>query len=207
MFRRLLLALLVVVWLSAVAYGMAVMWSYNHRPGEVAIAPVRWPTDSRVPRASDGYTLVMLAHPKCPCTRATLEELSKLMTHTQGRLRSFVLFVKPLGVPQDWEHTDLWQSASVIPGVTVLDDLDGVEAKRFDAHVSGQVMVYDESGKLVFQGGITESRGQIGDNAGRSAIEARVNRGISERDRTLVFGCELFDTDECRTQDHGTYNR
>jgi hypothetical protein len=206
MFRRLLLVLLAVVWLSVVACGMGFMWSYNHRSGEVAIAPVLWPADSRVLRGG-GYTLVMLAHPKCPCTRATLEELSKLMTHTQGRLRSFVLFVRPLGVSQDWDRTDLWQSASVIPGVKVLDDIDGIEAKRFDAHVSGQVMVYDAAGKLVFQGGITESRGQVGDNAGRSAIEAQVNRGISERDRTLVFGCELFDANECRTQDHGTHNR
>src|SRR5580765_1348219 len=131
MFRRSLLALLVVVWLSAVAYGMAFVWSYNHRPGEASVAPVLWPADSRVPRASS-YTLVMLAHPKCPCTRATLEELSKLMTHTQGRLRSFVLFVKPRGLPPDWDRTDLWQSASSIPGVTVVVDIDGVEAKRFD---------------------------------------------------------------------------
>jgi hypothetical protein len=149
----------------------------------------------------------MLAHPKCPCTRATVEELSKLMAHTQDRLKAFVLFVKPRGVPSDWDHTDLWQSASAIPGVTVLNDDDGVEAIRFDAHVSGQVMVYDREGKLVFQGGITESRGQIGDNAGRSAIEAQVNRGSSERDRTVVFGCPLFDADECRTPDHGTHNK
>lgn len=207
MFRRFLFAFLIVVWLSAVACGMALVWSYNHRPGESAAAPARWPTDSRVSRAN-GYTLVMLAHPKCPCTRATVEELSKLMAHTQGRLNAFVLFVKPRSVSNDWDHTDLWQSASAIPGVTVLNDDDGVEAMRFDAHVSGQVMVYDREGKLVFQGGITESRGQMGDNAGRSAIEALVNRGVSDRDRTVVFGCPLFDPDsECRLPNHATSNR
>ena len=206
MFRRSLFAFIIVVWLSVVAGGMALVWSYNHRPGEAAAAPARWPTDTRVPRAN-GYTLVMLAHPKCPCTRATVEELSKLMAHTEGQLKAFVLFVKPRGVPKDWDRTDLWQSASAIPGVTVLNDDDGAEAMRFGAHVSGQVMVYDQEGKLVFQGGITESRGQMGDNAGRSAIEAQVNRGSSDRDRTLVFGCPLFDADECRTPDHGTNKR
>jgi hypothetical protein len=206
MFRRFLFAFLIVIWLSAVACGMALVWSYNHRPGEAAAAPARWPAGSLVPRA-DGYTLVMLAHPKCPCTRATVEELSKLMAHTDGRLKSFVLFVKPPGVPKDWDRTDLWQSASAIPGVTVLNDEGGTEAMRFDAHISGQVMVYDAAGKLVFQGGITESRGHMGDNAGRSAIEAQVNSGTSELNRTLVFGCPLFDADECRTSDHGTHNR
>ena len=206
MLRRIFFACLIVVWLSIVAAGMAFVWSYNHRPGEAAVAPAAWPAGTHIPKTAD-YTLVMLAHPKCPCTRATVEELSKLIAHTHGRLKAFVLFVRPLGVPADWNQTDLWQSASAIPGVTVLNDDDGIEAKLFDAHVSGQVMVYDPNGKLVFQGGITESRGQIGDNAGRDAIETRVNKGTSEREQTVVFGCPLFDPSECRTPNHGTYNR
>ena len=71
------------------------------------------------------------------------------MAHTQGQLKAFVLFVKPRGMPKDWDRTDLWQSASAIPGVTVLNDDDGAEAMRFGAHVSGQVMVYDKEGKKI----------------------------------------------------------
>src|SRR5882672_67889 len=73
MLRRFLFAFIIVIWLSVVSCGMALVWSYNHRPGEAAAAPARWPADTHVPRAN-GYTLVMLAHPKCPCTRATVEE-------------------------------------------------------------------------------------------------------------------------------------
>jgi len=208
MARRILFALMLIVWLSAVACGMAFMWSYNHRPGEAANTPNRWPADSRVPLAEDRFTLVLLAHPKCPCTRATIEELSKLLAHTAGRLNAYVLFVRPKEAPADWNQTDLWHSASAIPGVKVLTDDDGLEANRFDAHVSGQVALYDGKGNLLFHGGITESRGQVGDNAGRAAIETIVNQGTSECDQTVVFGCPLFDPDsECRTPKHATPNR
>jgi hypothetical protein len=209
MARKLLFAFLLVVWLSAVACGMALMWSYNHKPGEAAVAPLRWPSESRLRRTEGRFTLVLLAHPKCPCTRATLEELSKLLAHTAaGRLDTFLLFVQPKGSPEGWHRSDLWNSASSIPGVKVLVDDDGLEANRFDAHVSGQVLLYDENGNLVFHGGITDSRGQIGDNAGRRAIESLVNQGTSDRDQSLVFGCPLFDPDsECRRPNHATLNR
>lgn len=182
---------------------MAFVWSYNHRAGATANAPDHWPVGSRVPYTPGRDTLIVLAHPKCPCTRATIEELSKLMANCQGRLTVYVLFVETKGSPPDWSRTDLWNSAARIPGVSVLVDDNGLEATRFGAATSGQVLLYDESGNLRFHGGITESRGHAGDNAGSSAIESLVNRGAADRDRTLVFGCPLFDPDsECRRPNH-----
>ncbi len=35
---------------------------------------------------------------------------------------------------------------------------------------SGQVLLYDPSGRLAFSGGITAARGHVGDNAGSDAI-------------------------------------
>ena len=123
-------------------------------------------------------------------------------------LNAYVLFVRPKGARADWNQTDLWNSASAIPGVKVLTDDDGLEADRFDAHVSGQVALYDGKGNLLFHCGITESRGQVGDNAGRAAIETIVNQGTSECDQTVVFGCPLFDPDsECRRPKDATLNR
>jgi hypothetical protein len=203
MTRRLLFVFLLVLWLSVVAVGTAFVWSYNQTPGVAAAAPDCWPTASFAKRASDQYTLVMLAHPKCPCTRASIEELSKLMTNCQGRLSAYVLLLKPKGAPEDWYQTDLWKNAAIIPGVSLLVDEDGVEAARFGAATSGQVLLYDANGNLHFRGGITASRGHSGDNAGRSAIESLVNTGASDRDTTVVFGCPLFDPDsDCRKPNH-----
>jgi hypothetical protein len=78
--------------------------------------------------------------------------------------------VRPHGTPDGWDDTDLRRSAAEIPGVTVMSDLDEAEADLFSAQASGQTMLYDASGKLLFSGGITASRGHSGDNAGSSSI-------------------------------------
>jgi hypothetical protein len=140
-----------------------------------------------------------LAHPHCPCTRATIGELASIMAHSQGRLTAYVLFLKPAGFSEEWEKSDLWRSAESIPGVTAVIDDEGAEANRFHAATSGQTLLYDAGGHLLFSGGITGSRGHSGDNAGHSAIVSLVNAGVAEQTESFVFGCPLFDANsECR---------
>lgn len=196
---RVILLVGTVAWLSIVSIGLWRVWGYENAPGVAAAPPQQWPTDSRIQPAHDQATLVVLAHPHCPCTRASIGELASIMAHCQGRLTAYVLFLKPAGFSGDWEKTDLWQSAANIPGVTVIPDDDGSEARRFRAATSGQTVLYDSEGRLLFSGGITGSRGHSGDNAGRSSIVSLVNAGTAERTETFVFGCPLFDPNsECR---------
>jgi hypothetical protein len=200
---KLFLLISTIFWLAAVSTGLWILWGYENTPGVSAKPPVSWPTDSRIQRAQDRATLVMLVHPRCPCTRATMGELGALMAHAQGRLTAYVLFLKPAGFSEDWEKTDLWQSAASIPGVNVMIDEDGAEARLFNSSTSGQTILYDSTGRLLFSGGITGSRGHSGDNAGRSAIVSLVNAGAADRAETLVFGCPLFDKNsECRRSEH-----
>jgi len=145
----------------------------------------------------------MLVHPQCPCSRASIGELALLMAQSQGRLKAYVLFLKPAGFSDDWEKTDLWQSAAGIPGVKPLVDYDGMEARRFHAKTSGQTVLYDAEGRLLFSGGITAARGHAGDNAGRSAIVSLVNAKVADKAETPVFGCPLFDENsDCRKPNH-----
>jgi hypothetical protein len=57
---------------------------------------------------------------------------------------------------------------------------------------SGQTVLYDNEGALLFSGGITGARGHAGDNAGRTSLVELLNRGAAGRSRTSVFGCPLF---------------
>lgn len=193
-----------VLWLVAVSGGLWILWGYENTPGVSAKPPMLWPADSRIERSQQRATLIMMVHPHCPCTRATMSELAEIMAHAQGRLNAYVLFLKPAGFSDDWEKTDLWQSAASIPGVSVMIDDDGVEARRFNSSTSGQAMLYDAKGHLLFSGGITGSRGHSGDNAGQSAIVSFVNAGAADRTETFVFGCPLFDKNsECKDPAHG----
>ena len=180
-----------VLWLVGVAFGLKVMLTYESQPATPGSAPEVWPVASKIQRSPGLPTIVVMAHPHCPCTRATVGELSILMTKLQKRATATVVFVKPDGVPQNWELTDLWRDAKAIPGVSVMIDPGGKEAELFGALASGQTMLYDAHGKLLFSGGITAGRGHSGDNAGRSTIAELVLYRKSDLSSTPVFGCYL----------------
>jgi hypothetical protein len=184
----------VTLWGIAVVAGLAVLWLYASTPGAPAPAGARWPTHSAVQLAPSGDTLVMFVHPQCPCSRATLSELEKIVAHTVGHLTPWVLFYRPQEADANWSKTDLWHTASAIPGVHLLDDVAGREASRFGATTSGQTMLFNASGNVLFSGGITSARGHAGDNAGSDAIVELVTTGKSDLHQTPVFGCSIRDT-------------
>jgi hypothetical protein len=180
------------VWLAIVASGSAVLMVYSYTPGQKdGSASKMWPTASHLSRGGDLPTLIMFAHPKCPCTRASISELAELMARCQGQVNAQVVFFRPAGVEKTWAQTDLWQSASVIPGVSVKEDEDGREARMFSAETSGRVVLYDAGGRLIFSGGITAARGHSGDNDGRSAIVELLAHRKPLKDSTPTFGCSI----------------
>jgi hypothetical protein len=113
------------------------------------------------------------------------------MARVHGKMNAYVLFFKPKQSGAEWEETTLRGSAAAIPGVKVLSDVDGVEARRFGAETSGHTLLFDRDGRLLFSGGITQSRGHAGDNAGERAIVSMVNSEPAARADTLVYGCSL----------------
>ena len=181
-----------VIWLCLGAVGLAMLWQYDNAPGEAANAPGAWPSGSRLIRATDTPTLVMLAHPQCTCSYASLGELEELLARTDAHPRTYVVFLKPAAFGEGWEKTDLWRAATRLPNVSVVRDDDGVEARSFGAATSGQTMLYDRAGRLQFSGGITGSRAHRGDNAGRQSLLTLLNGGENARADTNVFGCPLF---------------
>jgi hypothetical protein len=179
------------LWLAGAVAGLWVLWSYENTAGEAAISKGQWPAETRLARSAGQPTLILLAHPQCTCTRASLAELAEVLGRTDTPPKTYVLFLKPSQFFDGWEQTDLWQTASSLPNVTVLRDDDGEEAQRFGAVTSGQTLLYDADGELMFSGGITSARGHAGDNAGRAALIALLNRKEPSHRATSVFGCSL----------------
>jgi len=180
------------LWLLLVTGAMTLLAAYSNTPGTAGVAPQRWPSESKIPRDPSRPTLLVLAHPQCPCTNATLGELELLTAQTQGKVNVHVVFVRPPGLAEDLVKGDLWRKASAIPGVTVEIDDGNVEARHFHVETSGKALLYGSGGSLLFAGGITLSRGHSGDNPGRTAITALVNRRSANESTTPVFGCSLF---------------
>src|ERR1043166_2917037 len=179
------------LWLGLVGIGARSLLNYENTPGAPATAPSRWPSSSRLARRGGRFALVMLAHPSCPCTRASLAELEILMAKLQGKLDAFVVLTRPDANEAEVRASELWWKASAIPDVTVIHDDRGMETRRFGARVSGQALLYASSGRLVFDGGITAARGHQGDNAGVDAVISIVRGEAVKSAHTSAFGCSL----------------
>ena len=127
-----------------------------------------------------------------------MSELAQVVARVQNKARVYVLFYTPGAIGSQWDDTNLRREAAAISGVKVLSDRDGVEARRFEAETSGHTFLFAVDGRLLFNGGITASRGHQGDNAGENSIVSLINNQVVDRAQTLVFGCALHNRGEQR---------
>lgn len=189
------------VWVMIVVGGMGSLAHYAAKSGSQSDAPEQWPSQSCIPLAVDTATLVMFVHPRCPCSKASLGELAKLMSRHPGHLGAHIVFLNPEVTQEDWSRTGLWREAEAIPGVVVRQDRAGDEARLFHAETSGQTVLYSREGMLMFQGGVTVSRGHHGDSPGMDALKELLGKSLlSSPVQAAVFGCPLFDQKQNPTE-------
>src|SRR5690349_12190939 len=90
------------IWFCAIAFGLCLLWRHDTTPGHAATVPSEWPAASSLARVPGRATLVMFAHPRCPCTWASLSELAQLMARCPEQAAAYVLFYKPGNRPAGW---------------------------------------------------------------------------------------------------------
>jgi hypothetical protein len=184
------LTLAAIVWAATVAAAYQAIRRFESTPGPAAIAPVSWPVRSNVPRAEGTWTLVMLVHPHCSCSRASVKELEAVLEKAPRSVRTHVLVFRPREFQAGWERTDVYESATRLRRARVLIDEDGREAALFGGFTSGQTFLYDGEGRLRFEGGITLLRGHAGLNSGRADI-IHIANTKSGKGNHPVFGCAI----------------
>jgi hypothetical protein len=194
MSRKVSIILVGCLCLIGLVVGARAALKYEATPGAVAAAPLAWPQHDDSIASVQRPKLVMFLHPRCPCSRASLAELAALMAECGEHVDAEASFVRPAEFSAGWEETDLWRAAKSIPGVKVDVDAGGHQAVRFGTATSGTVLLYDREGRLLFNGGITGSRGHVGPNAARALLTAMLLHSEDHQTRqTPVYGCPLFD--------------
>jgi hypothetical protein len=189
------LNLLCATWAAVVAIGELALARHDLTPGIEAPSGSGSYVLNSIKLKAGKKTLVMFVHPKCPCSIASLTELRQLMTQYGSQLNTTVLMFHSADPLDDWTRSATWIGAQQIPGVNVRADFDGKLAKQCGAQTSGQVFLYDENGTLRFEGGITGSRGHVGDNNSLDALVSVVTNKLPTQSapaRTPVFGCAIY---------------
>lgn len=190
--KNITLGLGILTWLGMILLFNIGLFKYEKMSGRQIPAPSKWPAESALKLASPLSTLVMFAHPKCPCMRASVGELERLMAQLNGKLHVYVVMLVPTGFSSDWAKTDIYETLRHIPGVTVFFDHNGTETSRFGALTAGFTVLYGPDGFLLFDGGITVGRGHSGINPGILAIKQQLEqRELFLVRKFSVFGCSL----------------
>lgn len=129
--------------------------------------------------------LLVVLHSQCPCSVATVENLIDLPPSVRSRLKLHLVFTGP-----DPQNSIVKTRAEALANVE-REYLNEAEVfKTYGARTSGQAFLYDVRGKLVFSGGLTDSRGSEGDSAGMSAIRETVS-GRKCTAHAPVYGCAV----------------
>lgn len=179
-------------WLAAATAGVGGTTVYSAAPGARGDVAFEWPS-SALARAPGAATLVLFVHRKCPCTRATLRELERAYVHVLEDLTTKIVFVGEASGSSAThrEALRLANDARLAGAITVVEDPTGDAARRFGAKTSGEALLYDREGLLMFHGGLTRERGHEGPNRGVDAVVASILDGAPGDRETPVFGCSL----------------
>jgi hypothetical protein len=182
--------LVLLLWLGLIAAGYAWLLRYGFAPGKIATAPGIIPP-SLAPSNYVGHAQLFLAlHPRCPCSRATVKELAKILSRIPGTINTTVLVYKPASEGESWLQSSLLDECRHM-NCRVLSDPDGRLAASLGSLTSGNVVLYDANGKLRYQGGITASRGHEGDSAGQRAVLEILSGSCKSYKSMPVFGCPI----------------
>jgi len=148
------------------------------------------PADLAMPAQLTRPQLLLALHPRCPCSRATVNELAKILSRVPKASDVTVLMYKPPNEPDSWLEGTLLEACRRMH-CKVRPDPGGRLAASLGSLTSGGVVLYDANGKLRYQGGITSSRGHEGDNAGERAI-VEILQGHRDSHASMpVFGCPI----------------
>lgn len=186
----------VTLWLTLVACGLIGMNSYSMTPGRSEFS-----AQHKSPTVSPGHLqLLVFIHPKCPCTAATIHELSGVVSSVKTRIAITAYLYTPPTAPSDWLNTANERALKKMEGVRIVSDINATEAQRFHVNTSGHLMLFDSHGNLRFSGGITAGRGHEGDNPALSAFRDAVQHASDDHSHkplspsfstAPVFGCSL----------------
>lgn len=187
-----LITVVIFGWLATLVSGLLYFNTYETTPGPAGSSSSKWPRSTAVRFSPGEINLLVFAHPRCPCTRASLDELKALLQDCPTRMPTHILFWVPPNASSAWTTSELWKQAGAIANAQVVADEGGEQARCFGATTSGHLMVFAPDGTRIYSGGLTNARGKSGNDSGLTLIRSLIIQQRTLPSETPVFGCPLF---------------
>src|SRR4051812_23804728 len=95
-------------WCGLAAFGYAILLRYSFANGNASPAPRIIPSSLAASSPPGRPQLFVALHPRCPCSRATVRELAKILTRTAFTAQTTVLMYRPE------KETDSWMEGPLL---------------------------------------------------------------------------------------------
>jgi hypothetical protein len=192
--RRLLL--LCGAWLLCVASSFTAFALYKAQPNDMATGAIGlFPRGSSIVLAATKPTLIVFVHPRCACSRASLAEFRKLLAELGSGVAARIVVQGDRESNPAASTSDITREAFAISSASAQFDHGAREASRFGVKTSGHALLYGPDGRLLYSGGLTNSRGHEGPSLGRahllSVLAANVHHVGQEKRAAPVYGCGI----------------
>lgn len=133
-----------------------------------------------------------LSAPGLPVFSGERHRVGVILSQSLRRVTCHAVLLSSKHSHQAWKRSPLKNALALLSEVRQWEDPGGALAHRFRVATSGHVVLYDQNGRLMYSGGITDARGHRGDNPGRAAVIGLV-LGTERRPSSHgVFGCPLM---------------
>lgn len=135
--------------------------------------------------------VIVAIHPRCPCTRTTLNELRRLLTEATISVQCTVLIAIPEDQSSAWLASATVDAAKRLPNTQLIPDANSNRASQLGLDISGQILVIGDDAGVLFSGGITAGRSCTTDNIGSESLARLLNGNATLPLSTPTFGCRL----------------
>ncbi|MFN8610659.1 MAG: hypothetical protein U0931_24170 [Vulcanimicrobiota bacterium] len=184
------------VWFCLAWLGVFWLADHENQPGASAMAPVRWPACSQLSLSHHRPLLLVFLHPRCPCSRACLNELNRLSSRYPGSYDLTVVIGLP-GRLAARDAEEMLVSIRRIPQARTYLDTGLEECRRFGCYTSGQALLYSAQGRLRYQGGLTGWRAHEGENLSQQILADCLQTSAAGISSRPVYGCGLRRDEFC----------
>ena len=196
-----IIAAAISIWCIWVAWGTDSMLRFDFESKTKSNPPAKFPAVNMPAQNAKLPGIYLILHPRCPCSGVSLEAFSRILERVDGKVNATIVFVKPnADLKDEWVQSKLWKTAQGLKNVKLVVDDQGAIAKAFDAQISGQVLLYDENGRLRYSGGLNEARGQqasgIAEERVVSLIASKVRTDHTNTAGLPALGCPLHDSEK-----------
>ncbi len=188
--------IVVVIWITAMFGGAVVVARYGLGEGAKDRVLTCLPEDLRETSASDVQHLFVFLHPRCPCSRATVQEFLSIVDRIDDRCDCTAYLVCPGDTGREFAEGKILEALRTSKKINIVYDLGGDSAKRMGVRTSGHTFLFSASGNLLFEGGITGARGQIGENGGKHGLSDKLASPGKTLFRWPVYGCPTQSPDQ-----------